>query len=61
LDDAAEASGLDTRKDLGFRKPTSFVSELLTYRTFAHNFVKLAAHVSQAFSGFVTYLLYELL
>jgi len=30
-------------------------------RTLAHNFVKSAAHLSQALSRFLIYLLYELL
>jgi len=47
--------------DLGFRKPIPFLSGLLMRRTFAHNFVKSAAHLSHAFSRFLIYLLYELL
>jgi hypothetical protein len=31
------------------------------HRTFAHNFVQLASYLSQTFSRFLTYLLYELL
>jgi hypothetical protein len=47
--------------DLGFRKPITSLSGLLTHRTLAHIFVKLASYLSQAFSGFLTYLLDELL
>ena len=43
--------------NLGFRKPIPSLSGLLTYRTFAQKMTKTDGRLSQAFSGFLTYLL----
>jgi hypothetical protein len=55
---AAGFDGSNVAFDQGFRKPITFLSGLLMYRTFAQKRTNLDGCLSHTLSCFLTYLLY---